>query len=1164
MTNTIRCRLALLMGLLSATALSTGTALAQGAAPAVPPTLMRFPNSHGDRIVFVAHGNLWTVSKSGGTAQRLTADPGQDLMPRYSPDGQWIAFTASYQGNQDVYVIPAGGGVARRLTFHSDVVAKAPTRWGPDNMVVTWTPDSKNIVFMSRRMDWNPSVHRVFQVPVAGGLPTPLPLDRAGLLTYGPDGHSIAYTRIFRDFRTWKRYDGGRAPDVYTYDFNSKQLVRITDFKGNDTSPMWYGRKIYFLSDRDAARRANIWVYDLDSKQFTQVTHFTNYDVDFPSLGVSAGAAATITFQQGGKLWSIDLPSQQLHEVTVSVPDDGTRTQTRWTKVADAIRATDTSQNVDYALSPNGARAAFSARGDLFTVPAEHGAIRDLTNTSNADEDHPAWSPDGRTIAYTTDIGGSQQIAVRPAVPGQPMTQATGQSPGQTAGMPAAGERLITHFRTGFYYTPVWSPDGRTLAVPDGNHNLWLVTTDGSEPRLVASNTYNEIHDAAFSPDGKWLAFSTQRPNQMQAIHLYEIAVGQDTIVSSPMNSDFDPSFSPDGKLLLFVSSRHELPTFSDDEQNVAALKSNGIYAATLSATAASPFAPQSDEGIVDTIATPAAPPAHAAPGHTTSAHADAAKGDAKPWQPGLSAPIHIDFDGLMQRAVPVPIEPADITAMDTRGSRIFYQTQSPPLIEGNLPGEKSALHVYDLTTRKDAIVVEGLDNYALSADGTKVLYKQDKEWHVIEAKPGHSNDKTLALDAMRARIEPTQEWAEMFENAWRLDRDLFYSAVMNGNDWQAVHDKYVKLLPLVGTREDLNYLIGQIQGEIGNSHTYVGGGDDGNPTDAVSTPLLGVDYALDSASGRYRFAKIYPGDNTRKRYRSPLTEPGVNVHEGDYLLAVNGQQLKAPADPESLFVGLQGPVTLTVSASATATPRDVTVDPIPNELAVREQYWIDHNRQKVDKLSGGRVGYIYLSDMESLGMEQFMRQFYPQIDKQALVIDDRWNNGGFIDQMVLERLRRVLIGMSTNRERAAMTIPRQLVDGPKVTLMNHYSASDGDIFPYYFRKYGLGKLVGTRTWGGVRGIRGEWTMLDGGYITVPEDSLYGTDSQWIIENHGVDPDVEVEDVPSEYQTDHDIQLETGVKLLTDQLGQTPHGVPAPPPLLPAYPKDGQVPPMSH
>ena len=1133
MTSPLWSRAALSLALLAGTALE---AVAAPDARAAAPTLMRYPNSHAGRIVFVADGNLWTVPSAGGTATRLTADTGQDLMPRYSPDGKWIAYTASDQGNQDVYVIPAEGGEARRLTFESDVVAKAPTRWGPDNMVVTWTPDSRNIVFLSRSASWNPSVQRLFQVPLSGGLPTLLPLDRGGFMTYGPDGHSIAYTRIFRDFRTWKRYDGGRAADVYTYDFTSKALTRITDWKGTDTSPMWAGRKIYFLSDRDSNRRANIWVYDLDSKQFAAVTRFTDYDVDFPSLGDDA-----ITFQQGGKLWAIDLPSQRLHQVMVAVPDDGTRIQPRWSKVASQIRAQDTAQDTDYALSPNGARAAFSARGDIFTVPAEHGAIRNLTRTSSADEDHPAWSPDGTMVAYTTDGTGGQQIAVRPAQGG--------------------AEKLLTRFPIGFYYTPVWSPDGRMLAVADANHNLWLIMTDGSEPRRIAQDKEHEIHDAAFSPDSKWLAYSTVRDHQQREMHLHEIAAGQDSIVSAPTASDHDPAFSPDGKYLYFISERHELPQFSDSEFNIATVKSDGIYVATLVAGSASPFAPQSDEGA---IARPEAKPDSPLSALHLKAPAKPSSGAAPGTMPGTTpAAIHVDLDGLMQRAVPLPIEPATIAAMDARDRHVFYLTQPSRLIEGTVPGEKSALHVFDLDARKDEIVVEGLDGYTLSADGKRVLYAMNKSWHIADAKPGHGDDKTLKLDDMRARIDPRQEWSEMFENAWRLERDLFFNPAMNGDDWKWVHDKYARLLPLLGSRADLTWLIGEIQGELGNSHTYSNNGDDGDRTQAVPTALLGADYALDAATGRYRFAKIYPGDNSRADYRSPLTGPGIGVHEGDYLLAVNGEELKAPTDPYSLFVGLSGPVTLTVAASTSGASRDVTVVPLKDELAVREQYWIAHNRDKVDRLSGGRVGYIYLSDMESLGMEQFIRQFYAQLGKQALVIDDRWNNGGFIDQIVLERLRRVLVGMGTNRERAAQQTPQEMLDGPKVTIMNHYSASDGDIFPYYFRKYGLGKLVGTRTWGGVRGIRGNWTLLDGGSITIPEHSLYGLDGKWVIENHGVDPDVEVEDVPGEFLTDHDIQLETAVRMMTDALARTPHAVVPPPPPMPAYPADGVVQPAS-
>jgi tricorn protease len=1084
-------------------------------------TLMRFPTLHAGAIVFEAHGNLWRVSRDGGVAARLTSDPGDDLMPRFSPDGKHIAFTASYQGNQDVYVIPAGGGAAQRLTYHSDVVDKAPTRWGPDNMVVTWTPSSTGIVFLSRRMAWNSWYGRLFEVPLSGGLPTPLPLDSGGLMTYSPDGNSIAYNRIFRNFRTWKRYEGGLAQVLYTYDFAAKNLKTISDWKGTNTAPMWYRRKIYFLSDRDKARRANVWVYDLDTKAFREVTHFTDYDIDFPSLGNDG-----IVFGQGGSLYVLDLPSERLHRLDVSVPDDGTRTQARYVDASKMIRDSDTAGLPDYALSPNGKRALFTARGDLFTVPAEHGATRNLTATSNADEDHPSWSPDGKTVAYTTDISGEQQIAIRPAEGGH--------------------EKILTHFGSGFFYTPLWSPGGKRLAFSDANHRLWLLDVATGKTVEVAHNRFSEIHDQRFSPDGRWLAYSLPGTNQESHVWLYEIERAKATDVSGPFANDSTPEFSRDGKYLYFLSTRHENPTVSETELNVATLDMTGIYVATLSKTEASPFAPRSDEGAVE-------------------AH-DKAKTDDG-WTPAAVKPITIDLDGLAERTVPLPIPDADVATLDVRGDKVFYKTSPPQTLSGPLAAQKATLHMYDMSERKDAIVLDDLDSYSLAADGTSVLYKKDKTYSIALAKPASADgpkSKVLDLAFMRDRIEPQREWAEMFENAWRLDRDLFVNSAMNGVDWRKVHDAYAKFLPLLGSREDLNFLIGEMIGELANSHTYVGGGDDGNPTASVSTGLLGADFALDAATGHYKFAKIYPGDNTRPAYRSPLTEPGLNVREGDYLLAVDGHELKAPTDPDSLMVGLAGgPVTLTVAAPGEGPRRQITVLPLANELSVRQNEQIDRNRALVDKLSGGKIAYVYLSDMEALGMEQFIRQFYPQIDKRALIVDDRWNGGGFIDQIILERLRRVLIGMATNREGAANQDPGELIAGPKVCLINHYSASDGDIFPFYFRKYGLGPLIGTRTWGGVRGIRGFWPLLDRGYITVPEDSLYGLHSEWVMENHGVDPDITVETDPAQLLAGHDSQIETAVTYLMAELKKRPGGLPHPPPPLPAYPPNGQVPPPS-
>jgi tricorn protease len=1102
--------------------------LACGAARADDATLMRFPTLHGDKIVFEAHGTLWSVDRAGGSAVRLTAEPGFELMPRFSPDGKWIAFTGQYAGNRDVYAIPAAGGEARRLTFHSDVVPDAPLRWGPDNMVVAWTPDSKSVVFLSRREAWNSWYGKLFSVAVEGGPAEDLPLDRGGLLSYSPDGKSIAYNRIFRNFRTWKRYDGGLAQDIETYDFATRKLARITDWTGTETAPMWYGKTIYFLSDHDSNRRENIWAYDTEAKTFREITHFTDYDADFPSLGDTG-----IAFQQGGSLYVLDLPSEQLHRLDVRVPDDGMHTRPRFVDAKDFIREQDTADQTDFALAPNGKRVLLAARGDIFSLPAEHGDTRDLTETSGADEDHPAWSPDGQTIAYTTDGSGEQQVAIRPALGGP--------------------EKLLTHFAEGFLYQPVWAPGGDRLAISDGEHRLWLVEAAGGEAKQIAQDPWAEIHDYSWSPDGKWLAYSVNDPNRISAIWLYGVDAGKATRVSAARDNDWMPRFDPEGKYLWFLSTRHENVVMNDRDQNAITVKSAGIYGATLAADAASPLAPPSDEGAVE-----GPKPGDAAkPGD---------KPDADAWKPIAIPAIHIDLAGLADRAVALPIPAAEISGLEIRKDRIFYMSGPAHLIEGTLPGEKPAFHQFDLKERKDTVIVDDLDRYSLSADGKKLLYKKDKDWGIVDAAPGadgkpRTDRKPVDISHMRVQIDPRQEWREMFLAAWRLERDLFFNSKMNGVDWNGVRAAYEKLLPLAGSREDLNYLVGEMQGELGNSHTYVGGGDEDDPTPKTPTGLLGADLAWDKASGHYVFAKIYRGDNTRDDYKSPLTQPGIAVKEGDLLLAVDGHAPRGDADPYSLLVGkTEGTVRLTIADSPSAKPRDVEIEPIKSELSLRQLDWIEHNRAVVDRLSGGRIAYIYLSDMEALGMQQFVRQFYNQLDKRALIVDDRWNGGGFIDEIVLERLRRVLVGMATNRERIAQTIPDSLIDGPKTCLINHYSASDGDIFPFYFRKYGLGPLIGTRTWGGVRGIRGLWHLLDGGYITIPEDSLYGLDSQWVMESRGVSPDTEVEDSPGDLLAGHDVQLETAVSYLIDELKKRPAGappLPKPPELLPAYPPPG-------
>jgi tricorn protease len=1123
--------------LVSTLALTAGIALAGlGAQAALP----RFPQPFGDRIVFVADGNVWSVARSGGAAERLTSAAGQDMLPRVSPDGKWIAYTEASKAGTDIWVIPASGGAARRLTYHPTVEAGTGGRHGPDNMVVTWTPDSQYVVYLTKKDQWNGWIQNMYKVPVAGGFPIAMPIDSGvGLATFGPDGHTIAYNRIFRNFRTWKRYNGGLAQQVFTYDFDSRQLTQITNWSGTNTSPMWYGRKIYYLSDQDANRRANIWAFDLDTKQTREVTHFTDYDIDFPALGGDA-----IAFQQGGKLYELDLPSEQLREVPVDVPDDNPRTRPHVADVKDQIRDTDMAQQVDYALAPNGKRTLFSARGDIFSVPSEDGATRDLTDTQNADEDHPAWSPDGKLIAYTTDAGGADEIAVRPAEGGP--------------------ERRVTAFTEGYLYGPTFSPDGKTLTFTDGAHKLWVVGVDGGAPKLVAEDKDNEIHDQSFSPDGRWLAFSLSAYSRRRDLYLYELASGKLTRLGDGSEIDADPIWSSDGKYLYFASNRHENPVGSDIEFDFAILKSMGVYAIPLARDTASPMAPRSDEAD-----TGSSDDSDKSDDNGKSGKDSKGKADDKTSAPAVIAPIHIDLDGMMARAVALPIDPANIAQLDTRDDKLFYLTQPLGLIEGELKGEQPpTLHVYDFKKRKDEVVTTDVDSYSLSLDGKRVLIKHGGDYIVLDTKVDAAKDddtkKKLDLTHMRELVDPRQEWAEMFDNAWRLERDLFVSPAMNGVDWKAEHDRYAKLLPLLGSREDLNYLIGQMLGEISNSHTYVGGGDDGDTTPAVHTALLGVDWALDPASGRYRLAAIYPGDNTRDDYRSPLGQPGLAVKAGDYVLAINGVDLRSPADPDSLLqaADTDTPVDLTVADTPSGPTRHVVVKPVGSELSLHEAAQIAHNRAVVDKLSGGRIGYVYMSDMEQLGLQQFVRQFYAQLNKQALIMDDRWNGGGFIAPVAIERLRRVLVSMGVNRERGIGSEPNEMLNGPKVALLNHQSASDGDIFPYLFKGYGLGKLIGTRSWGGVRGIRGDWQLMDGGYITIPEDALYTLDSKWAVENHGVDPDIEVENMPADLLAGHDVQLETAVDVLMKQIAGQPGGLPPPPPPLPAYPANGIVPPQ--
>ena len=1047
--------------------------------------LTRFPTASVNEVAFVARDALWVAPLGGGAARRIAGGPGEVIAPHFSPDGRLIAYTSLLGGARDVYVVASEGGPSRRLTFDG-------VRGG--DLVLGWTPDGKRIVYLSSQGAFDTNVHHALSIPLEGGQPEELPLDRAGLMSFSANGREIIYNRIFRNFDLRKRYLGGQHQNLWRYDFGSKTLTRLTDWKGTDTDPMWAGRQLFFVSDRGPDFRKNIWVMGLRTGAVRQVTHFADYDVDWPSLG-----AGGIVFQQGGKLYRLDPLSETLRTITVEVPDDGSLTAQVDGDASGSVRVKDALGGVDYSLSPDGSALLVSAHGDLVLVTA-HGRPIDLTRTPGVDEDHPSWSPDDRWIAYTTDADGEQQVAVRPA-----------------AGGPA---RLLTRSRSGYFYSAVWSPNGDRLAVADANHALWLVPLDGSGAKLVARDPYAEIRDASFSPDGRWLAYSTQRPTRLRAIHLREIASGEDVVVSSPMESDRLPVFTVGGRYLAFVSQRNEQPFVSDrdDESLISTINSDGVYIAPLSRLDAAPTGS-------------GAPP---------------------------KGPARIDLDGLMTRAVALPVTPSVIASLEARGGELFYETRPPQLIGGDLAGQTGALRAIDFATLRDREVVKDLATHFLSADGAAIAFRRGDEWRLASTRPGGA-DVALDLSAIRVLMDPRRDWTEMLQEAWRLDRDVFFSPAMNGTDWQAVHAAYARLWPLIGSEQDFLYLLGQMQGEIASSHTFIDPSSADGPKPPPATPLLGADYALNPASGRYKFARIYPGDQSREGLRGPLGAPGLGVAEGDYLLAVDGRELRGPAAPLGVFAGLKGPLTLTVASTPSGPHRTVTVDPVSDDRPIRRLASTEAKRRMVDRLSGGRFGYVALSDFDDEGSKEFVRQFYPQLDKQGLIFDVRWNHGGFTSQAVLDVLRRLREGEFVNREGALSPLPTAAPPPAMVVLENQYSSSDGDQFPFYFRKYGLGPVVGERSWGGVQGINGPWMLMDGTGVYIPKDSLAGRDGRWLIENVGTPPDIEVDTSPAD-PPGADPQIEAAVRAGLEQ-SRTHPDVPARAPAwLPAYPLAGEVP----
>ncbi|MGA2586285.1 MAG: S41 family peptidase [Candidatus Aminicenantales bacterium] len=1051
--------------------------------------VLRFPAVSEDTIVFSCAGDLYSVPAAGGVARKLTSHPGYEMFARFSPDGKTLAFTGEYDGSREVYVMPAEGGVPRRVTFTSSLNRDdVSDRMGPNNIVLGWQHDNKHIVFRSRMREWNDFLGQLYLASADGSTPIELPLPRGGFCSFSPDDKKLAYNRIFREFRTWKRYRGGMTDDIWVYDFETKKIENITNNPAGDIIPMWSGDTIYFLSDRDANKRMNLYAYDLKTKQTRQLTQFADFDIKFPSLGPKA-----IVFENGGFIYRFDLAAEKAVKVPILIVDDQVSGRTKIANVSSRVTNSE--------ISPDGKRALFGARGEMFTVPAQFGNVRNLTNTPGVHERDSKWSPDGKWIAYVSDATGEDEIYVMPQ---------------DGNGKPV---QLTTKADT-YKYALRWSPDGKKILWSDKLFRLLYVDVDTKQVVVVDQAKVGEMGLFSWSPDSRWIAYTKPEAEVMPKIRLYDLAAKKTYDVTDGWYASYEPVFSGDGKYLFFVSDRDFNPIMSQVETNFAYTSMSRIYFVTLAAETKSPFAPKSDEVEIKK----AAEAAPTKPGEK-----------AKPSEPKkeekspAAVTVKVDPDGLMARVVGLPVGVANYASLASVGDKVYY------LKVGDGPGS-SILKSYSLSDQKETDLGP-INGYEISADQKKMLVFKEGAYGIIDLPQGPVKIETkLDLSGMEMTLDLKQEWEHIFLECWRQMKYFFYAPNMHGVDWEAMKQKYLPLAKAVNTRADLTYIIGELIGELSSGHTYVGGGD--LPViPKVKVGQLGAIVVKDS-SGYFKVAKILRGQNWDRTLRSPLTEIGVDVHDGDYILAVNGQPTSGLKDIyESLLNTVGKQVTLRVNAKPEDKgSREVVVVPIQDEQQLVYYTWVQENISKVDKATNGKVGYIHIPDMSLKGLNEFVKYYYPQLRKKALIIDERGNGGGFVSPMIIERLRREIIMVEMARDAIGRPDPNEVLVGPKVCLMNEFSASDGDIFPYRFKKLGLGKLIGKRTWGGVVGIRGSLPLLDGGFLNKPEFAPYSLEDKWIIEGIGVEPDIYVDNDPAREYAGIDEQLNKAIEVILDEL----------------------------